>query len=58
MYQRGRFALLQRKSLEYTPDKLMSKEMGYDEDNAGIIAKLQQLFFNGKLCCDLIGINF
>ncbi len=31
--------------------------MGYDEDDDGIIAKLQQSFFNEKISRDLIDIN-
>ena len=38
--------------------KLLLQEMSYDEDDHGIIAKLQQLFFNEYICRDLIGINF
>jgi hypothetical protein len=32
--------------------------MGYDEDDHGIIAKHQQLFFNEYICRDLIGVIF
>ena len=31
--------------------------MGYDEDDDGIIAKLQQSFFNEKISRNLIDIN-
>ncbi len=50
MYQRGSFALLQRKSLEYTPDKLMSEETGYGQD-VEVIAKQ-----NHKVNLEFFGI--
>ena len=53
MYQRGSFALLQRKRLEYTPDKLMSEETGYDGQDDEFITKQ-----NHKVNLEFLGSNW
>ena len=53
MYQRGSFALLQRKRLEQTPDKLMSEETGYDGQDDEFITKQ-----NHKVNLEFLGSNW
>ena len=52
MYQRGSFAMLQRKRLEQTPDKLMSEETGYDGQDDELITKQ-----NHKVNVEFFGIS-
>ena len=53
MYQRGSFALLQRKRLEQTPDKLMTEETGYGGQDDEFITKQ-----NHKVNLEFLGSNW